>query len=94
MKFDKLCQEGSIQINLISTISELTSRILLACSLGDDVNDIQVDYWENGVVTKKNLAFALRNTFTAMVSRLSRVHVCIFPFLANVFITPWERDLK
>jgi hypothetical protein len=47
----------------------------------------------SGGLKKVNIAYALRNTFTGLVNRLSAVHVAMFPFLANVYITPLERDL-
>ena len=69
-------------------------RILLVCALGEDVSQEQINYWENGKLTKVNVAYSLRETFHQLIERMSHPHVFFFPFMANVFLTPGERAVK
>ena len=69
-------------------------RILLVCALGEDCSETQIDYWENGKLIKVNVAYSLRETFHKLIDRMSHAHVFFFPFMADYFITPAERDMK
>ena len=53
-----------------------------------------VDFWKNGKSEKRGLGNALRETFGSLISRISAPHVILFPILQNIFLTPFERDLK
>ncbi len=92
--FDLLCVNGPVKINMISEISNLMVRLLLSCVIGEDLSDTKVDYWINGKLTSQDLSYALRNSFAQTVNRLTAPHVCLFPLLAEFYITPHERDLK
>lgn len=72
----------------------MMTGVLLRCVVGDDISNLQVDYWQGGRLTKQDLSFALRNSFQQCVNRMSTLHVCLLPFLANVYLTPHERDLR
>ena len=41
-----------------------------------------------------SLAYSLRETFQQLLSRMSDPHIFFFPFFANTFITPWERQTR
>jgi hypothetical protein len=69
------------------------TRIMLNCTVGKDLTDKQVDYWENGILKKKDVSFALRTAFQTAINRSAAPHVTLFPFLAHVFISLSERDL-
>ena len=79
---------------MISEISNMMVRLMLSCMVGEDHSETKVDYWINGKLTKQDLAYALRNSFMQSINRLSTPHICLFPFLANFYITKSERDLK
>ena len=73
-------------------IGLMTARILLVCALGVDCAEAPVDFWENGVLGKKTVAYSLRVTFSNLLGRVAEPHICFFPFLASYHITPSERD--
>jgi len=41
-----------------------------------------------------SVAYSLRETFSQLLSRMSAPHIFFFPFLANKFITPFERQSR
>ena len=72
----------------------MTTRILLVCAFGVDIADHEVDYWNNGKLEKRTVGYSLENTFINLISRIIAPHVQFLPFLANCFITRWERETK
>ena len=84
----------SVRINLITEFSDVFIRILLMCALGEDVSTQEIDYWENSKCTKRSVSFVLRETFAKLIERMALPSLFFFPFLANVFLTPHERDVK
>lgn len=83
---------GRQEVDIMEEIGVMTSRILLVCALGVDCADNPVDFWENGVLGKKTVAYSLRVTFSNLINRIASPHIVIFPFLAQHHITPFERD--
>ena len=73
-------------------IGTMVVRILLECALGVDCADDLVDFWEDGVQTKKSVAYSLRVTFSNLLSRFFAPHIIIFPMLAKYHITAFECD--
>ena len=71
----------------------MSVRILVMCAFGEDISQDQIDYWYNGKLEKRSVSYSLRETLTLLVNRLSQLHVFYFPFLADKFITPFERDI-
>ena len=69
----------------------MTSRILLMCALGEDINDDTIDFWEDGKLIKKSVSLALKDTFGKLVNRIADPHIILFPFLADTYIFPHER---
>jgi len=67
-------------------------RVLLKTAIGESLDDAKVDFWEDGKVTQKELPFALRETYSNLLERVSLPHVVIFPQLAAHFVLPSERD--
>lgn len=63
IRFGKLTENGPVQVNIISEINEMMTRLLLSCVAGEEFANMKVDYWIKGQLTKQNLSFALRNTF-------------------------------
>jgi cytochrome P450 len=49
-RFKKLYEQngGPVKINMIAEISTLMTRILISCTVGSEVNEMKVDYWESG----------------------------------------------
>lgn len=94
-KYQAACDanNGEITIDMVSDINNLMVRLLLACVVGKDVSENMIEYWVNGVPTKKDLGYALRKTFVEMIERLASPHVSLFPWLADVYLTQHERDL-
>ena len=72
----------------------MMTSLLLCCVLGEDVSSTLLDYYEKGQLVKKDLSFMLRTCFQECVNRFECPHVILFPFLASVYLTPYERDLK
>ena len=70
------------------------TRILLKCAIGEDLDNVMVDHYENGVKLSKDVPYALRNTFSKMVGRTFALHTIAFPFLAKYHITPHEREIQ
>ena len=83
-------QERTIEI--ISEISKITAKVILTCALGEDISDWQVDFWEGGKCTKKDMFYCLRWTFSRLMERTVYPHCILFPILATWFILPSERD--
>ena len=80
------------EVDIMEEIGLMTARILLVCALGVDCAESPVDFWENGVLGKKTLAYSLRVTFSNLIGRMAEPHISFFPFLASYHITPFERD--
>ena len=78
-------------IDIIDKSLKMTSRILLMCALGEDINDEMIDFWENGKLVKKTVSLALKDTFGKLVNRIADPHIILFPFLTDVYIFPHER---
>lgn len=78
---------------MIADINNLMVKVLLTCVIGHDVSDIQIDYWQNGVQTKKDLGYTLRQSFADLTERMAAPHVCLIPWFADVYLTRHERDL-
>ena len=72
----------------------MMTSLLLCCVLGRDESSTLLDYYENGKLIQKDLSFMLRTCFQECINRYERPHVILFPFLANIYLTPYERDLK
>ena len=70
------------------------TRILLKCAIGEDLDDVMVDYYENGVNNRKDVPYSLRNTFSKMIARTQQLHTIAFPRLAKYHIFQHERDVK
>jgi cytochrome P450 len=70
-------------------------RILLSCAFSEDLTNAPIDFWENGKLSKKDVAYSLRVTFHNLLERfLGCPHLLLFPQLCDVYITPWEREQK
>ena len=62
--------------------------------LGEDLSKAKLDYYENGIASKKDLSFMLRTCFQNSITRIQYTHVNLFPVLAKFYLTPLERDLN
>jgi cytochrome P450 len=91
----KICgPAGENQVDIIDEISRLSVQVLLTCVLGSDISDVEMEFWENGKSRRTPISFVLRDTFQKMIERYQSTHVILFPFLANWYILPHERDIK
>jgi hypothetical protein len=57
------------QMDLIHEISKTFIKIILTCAFGEDLSDEELDYYQNGVKSRKTVAFVLRETFHLSVRR-------------------------
>lgn len=70
-------------------------RILLTCALGEDISDLELDYWHNGRLEKRCISFILRETFAGCINRMSSPHCFFIGYLAaENYVLPSERALK
>jgi hypothetical protein len=78
---------------VIADINNLMVKVLLACVIGYDVSNLQIDYWQDGVQTKKDLGFTLRHTLAGLLNRMAAPHVILILWFEDVYLTRHERDL-
>ena len=62
------------------------------CIFGLDICEDLVDFWEDGVKTKKTMEYSLRTTQQNLIARAGSLHIILFPFLMQYHITSYERD--
>jgi cytochrome P450 len=89
-----MASNGPVTIDLIHEISLMFIRILLKCAIGEELDGVMVDYYENGVKGQKDIPYSLRNTFQIMISRTQQLHTIAFPRLAKYHIVQYERDVR
>jgi len=70
----------------------MLASVILTCTLGEDISDWKIDFWEGGKSTKKDTLYCLRWTFNQLSLRCVYPHCILFPSLANWFILPSDRD--
>ena len=63
-------KENGPEINMIDEISKLSVKVLLTCALGKDISGQDIDFWEHGRVSKRSIAFVLRDTFQKLIYRI------------------------
>jgi hypothetical protein len=68
------------------------TRILLTCAIGENLDGVEVDYWENGKCVKKDVPYALRQSFSNCIDRMTHAHNILFPSLINHHFLPYDRD--
>ena len=56
------------------------------CALGEDVTDLEIDYWKGGKVSKKSLADALRECFHELGERLVWPRLRLVALMMPIFI--------
>ena len=93
-RFRSLIKDGEGCFDLIQEVNTTLVRVLLVCALGEDVSEEKIDYWRGCRKTQVSVAYSLRETFHQLIDRMTSVHVFFFPFMANTFLTPSERNLK
>jgi len=81
------------KIDLIGEMSRMNIRIILERALGIDITEDMLPYWENGKLVQRDVPYVLRTCFQIMINRMFTCHVIMFPWLADKYITPAERDL-
>jgi cytochrome P450 len=58
-----------LEMNLMQEISKTYVKIIMTCAFGEDLSEHELDYSENGLKTKKTVAFVLRETFHKSLRR-------------------------
>ena len=93
-RFHKVSEQGgpNAEVDVMEEIGLMTARILLICALGIDCAEEPIDFWQNGVCTRKTIAYSLRETFSNLINRITSPHIAVLPMLARYLITPFERD--
>jgi hypothetical protein len=61
--FEGLCAKGPVEIEMIKEISDSLTSMILKCIFGEDLSAEQIDFYENGILLKKNVSFMLRTCF-------------------------------
>ena len=56
-------------MDIVEEIARFSNKVLLTCVLGEDIGDTMLDYWIEGKLVKKDVSFALRDTFGKMIER-------------------------
>lgn len=56
-------------MDIVEEIARFSNKVLLTCVLGEDIGDTMMDYWIEGKLVKKDVSFALRDTFGKMIER-------------------------
>lgn len=92
-RFESLTELGAVEINIIGEVATMMTDILLSCTIGEECTQVLVDQWEHGTQIKVGLGYALRTTFQSLIHRMSLPHTCLFPSLADKYLTRNERDL-
>ena len=92
-RWKMLSKSGKTRINFMEEVSNLHTKILLKCALGEDVSEMLIDFEANGKIEKKTVSYALRTTFHQQINRMSDPHIVFFPFLSDIYITPYERAI-
>jgi len=57
-------QERTIEI--MGEISRIFASVIFICTLGEDISDWKIDFWEGGKCTKKDTIYCLRWTFNQL----------------------------
>jgi cytochrome P450 len=81
------------RFNFIEEMRTAAARILLSCALGEDSSETLIDYHCNGKVEKRHISFVLRQIFHNAVMRLFDVKVILFPFILDIYLTKYEREI-
>ena len=80
--------------NLVTEFNKMTARIMLMCSLGEDVTDMEIDYWKNGQVSKKSLSDAMRQCFQDLIDRTVWPRLATLKWMLPFYIFKAEREIK
>ena len=74
-------------------VQDMQISIILKCIFGLDVSQELIEFEHNGKLEKHSVAFAMRKSFENCINRMTDPHVMMFPFMADVYITPFERAI-
>ena len=74
-----------VKINFINEISLMFTRILLTCAIGESLDGVEIDWVEDGKVTKKDVPFVLRQSFTNCLNRITNPLFLLFPSLITYY---------
>ena len=61
--FSKLCEKGTVEIDMIKEISDSITSMIMKCTFGEDLPTDDIDFYNNGVPVKKSLSYVLRTCF-------------------------------
>lgn len=68
-ELDVRVSKDTIRVDIVEEIARFSNKVLLTCVLGEDIGDTMMDYWIEGKLVKKDVSFALRDTFGKMIER-------------------------
>lgn len=80
------------EMDLIAEVSKTLIKILLSCAFGEDLSNIEIDYYINGVKTRQKISFVLREVFHKCIMREISLQVALFPTSAQYCISPSDRE--
>jgi len=59
-RWNNYVKAGPAPIDLINEISLAYTRILLACAIGDNLDGVEIEFWENGKNVRRDVPFVIR----------------------------------
>ena len=59
-RWNGFCAAGPAPVDLVNEISLAYTRILLACAVGNNMDGVEVDFWEKGKNTRRDVPYAIR----------------------------------
>jgi len=89
------CEKGPVEVDIINEVTTMITSIIFKCTMGLDVTEHSIQFWENGKARKTHFSYAVRECFTRAIDRLLTFHVCMWPeIFTDWHVTQSERDLK
>jgi cytochrome P450 len=80
---EKYIASGKKELNVVSEISLILVRVILACAFGYDCSERTLTYYENGVKTTKTIAYVLRNNLEALLLKMMAPQLVFLPESIN-----------
>ena len=67
---------------------------MLTCSFGEDLSYKEMDFEDNGVITRKKVPYVLREVFHKCVMRMVSTQIVLFPKSGHWYLTAHDRENK
>ena len=60
---ERIGKKECIEINMIEEVAQITTNVILMCTLGETFSDQQIEFWEGGKSRSISIVTALKLTF-------------------------------